>query len=366
MMMNRRLAAFSLLLIGILPVGAVDYATKRLQHIAKCLALDSIQPPNNQTSYDYQYRNKTLAVRANRYGEIEHIGWALFPADLRKLAPSPIYDFLERDLLERQLSNFDGELQHKLENEHLTFVVGNANTVFSFDGTEQIAEERIDLKKYRVTWTKDDREVLKISFDMDIEMLMGCNAIELEEQFMRRLKRYEIIELPTSNLDFFPESDDFFVLQGDSFLIREMRSDLYYERTEKGWHLLNNPEMASKLLPNLMLSTQFEANTTLNLTLDKYGYGTEKAIVDYKNMLCMAMDEGCMPYFGFKKHREDGSYSGTLMLVNRRGGYVHMLSVIIPIDTIKNKGNGKLIGRLYVYIPMHNVADKYFQKNTNK
>jgi hypothetical protein len=350
-----------LLLVGLVSASAARFATKRLQSIANCLTLPSVDTLNAQTSYAYQYRGKTLTIRANRYGEIDHIGLALFPKEMKDLTPSPVYDFLERDLLERHLSNLDGELKHKLQSEHLTFVVGNANTAFSFNGSENFSEERVDLKKYRATWTRNGREVLKISFDMDIEMLTGCNAIELEEVFLRRLKRHQLID--TSNdIDILPEKGKAYVAKGDSFLIKEMRNDLFFEKDNSGWHLSDNADVPSKTLPNMMLSTQFRGNPTLQLTIDKYGYETDKATVPYKHLLNMAIEDGCTPYFGIKERKEDGAYTGTLMLVNRRGGYVHMLTTVVPVETLNNKGTGSITGRLYVYIPMHNVSDKFFQQ----
>ena len=361
--MRRQLVLIIMLLqAGILSVCAANFATKRLQSIAQCLSLPGIEQLNNQTSYDYQYRGKKLVVRANRYGEIDHIGLALFPKELVELSPSPVYDFLERDLLERQLPNLDGEIRHKLSSEHLTFVVGNANTPSTFKGNELFSEERVDLKRYRVTWTRGGRELLKISFDMDIEMLTGCNAIELEQQFLRRLKRHQEIAT-ASDIDIFPESGNAYVAKGDSFLIGEMRNDLYFERDAQGWSLSSKADVPSKTVPNMMLSTQFKGNPTLELTIDKYGYETDKAVVPYKNLLNMTIEDGCTPYFGIKERKADGSYTGTVMLVNRSGGYVHMLSVVIPAATIANEGNGTISGRLYVYIPMHNVSDRFFQQN---
>lgn len=361
-MKNRLVTILMLLLAGLVSASAANFATKRLQNIAQCLTLPSVDTLRNAASYGYQYRGKQLVVRANRYGEIEHIGLALFPKEMTELAPSPVYDFLERDLLERQLPNLDGELKHKLQSEHLTFVVGNANTAFSFNGTENFSEERVDLKKYRVTWTRNGREVLKISFDMDIEMLTGCNAIELEEQFLRRLKRHQMTET-ADEIDLFPAQAKTYVAQGDSFLIREMRNDLFFENDKTGWHLSDNAEAPTTTLSNMMLSAQFRGNPTLQLTIDKYGYTAEKGTVPYKSLLNMAVEDGCTPYFGIKERKDDGTYTGTLMLVNRRGGYVHMLSAIVPAATLANKGNGNITGRLYVYIPMHNVSDKFFQQN---
>lgn len=364
-MRNRSVTILMLLLAGFLSVSAANFATKRLQSIAQCLTLPGIDTLRNQTSYDFKYKGHQLVISANRYGEIDHIGLALFPKELKELAPSPVYTFLERDLLERQLNNLDGELKHRLQSEHLSFVIGNASTPLNFNGTENFSEERVDLKRYRVTWTRNGREVLKISFDMDIEMLTGCNAIELENLFISRLKRQQLVD-SDADIDFLPQKGKSFVAKGDSFLIKEMRSDLFYERDEKGWYLSDKAEMQVTTLTNMMLSTQFRGNPMLQLTVDKYGYEAEKVVVPYKNLLCLAVEDGCTPYFGIKEHKEDGSYTGTVMLVNRRGGYVHMLSAVIPSATLANKGNGEMTGRLYVYIPMHNVSDKFFQQNKTK
>lgn len=372
-MKSRLVTIITLLLTVMMTASAANFATKRLQSIAQCINLQNLNSLTAQASqdgqteavsYDYQWQGHKLCVAANRYGEISHIGLALFPKEMKEAAPSPVYDFLERNLLERQLNNLDGELKHKISTEHVYFVVGNAHTVLSFNGTENFSEERVDLKSYRVTWTRNGREVLKISFDMDYELLSGCNSIELEQLFVSQLKRYKGIT-STNEVDLFPENTNVFVVQGDSFLIREMRNDLYFERDASGWHLTDNPDATSKTLSNLMLSPQFRQNPSLQLTLDKYGYETEKVNVPYHTLLRKCIDDGCTPYFGIKEREDDGTYTGTVMFVNRRAGYVHMLSTRIPAETLVSKGEGTITGRLYVYIPMHNVSDRYFQQNKN-
>ena len=199
---------------------------------------------------------------------------------------------------------------------------------------------------------------------MDYELLSGCNSIELEQRFVSQLKRYtETTSI--GDVDLFPDNASVFVAQGDSFLIREMRNDLYFERDADGWHLTDQSEATSKTLSNMMLSPQFRQNPTLQLTVDKYGYETEQVTVPYHNLLNKCIDDGCTPYFGIKEREDDGTYTGTLMLVNRTAGYVHMLSARIPSETLANKGNGQLTGRLYLYIPMHNVSEHYFQQLNN-
>lgn len=354
-MLRPSIIVIALLLTCFGQVSADGFATKRLQSIAQCL-----QATHADTT--------KLNIRTNGYGEVEHIGLRLFPDELRRMnAFSPVYDFLERNLLERQLTGLDGEIRHRLQSEHVTFVKGNARTVNTFDGTEEFSEERIDLKKYRVCWTRGGREVLKISFDMDIELLSGCNSIELEEFFLRRLNRFSG-EAGLPEVDFFPQEGAEFTAEGNSFLIPEMRNDLYYERGAKGWQLVCKAATPSKTLANLMLSPEMPFKPMLKLTLDKYGYSTDKTEVPFWRLLAMTIAEGCSPYFGVKERRDDGTYTGTLMLVNRRAGYVHMLSVVVPPAVLRGeRGQEALIsGRLYTYIPMHNVSDRYFETKKTK
>jgi len=359
-----------LLLTGLVPVGAARFATKRLESIAQCLHLpmiDTLQAGNATTAYRLNGRH-ALMVRANRYGEISHIGLHLFPREMRDAAPSPIYDFLERNLLERNLPNLNGQLKHQQKSEHVYFGIGSARTPLSFNGTEEFSEERVDLKRYRATWQRNGREVLKISFDMDYELLSGCNSIELEQLFLRRLKHFKPGKGAVSALQHrdFPATATQHVAKGDSFLIAEMRNDLYFERTDSGWQLANHAENTSKTLANMMLSPEFSGHPALQLLVDQYGYASDTVAVAYQDLLQMCMEDGCTPYFGIKERKEDGAYTGTVLLVNRRGGYVHMLSAAVPAETLASGGNGTMRGRLYVFIPMHNVSDRYFQQTKKK
>lgn len=356
-----------LVLAGCVPASAVTFATRRLAAIARCLSLSDVDTLSAATATDcYRYQGHALTVRKNRLGEIDHIGLKLFPQAMRDAAPSPVYDFLERDFLERNLNGLDAGLRHHLATSHLSFVVGNARTPLSFRGDEQFTEESIDMKRYRATWTRAGREVLTISFDMDYEMLSGCNAIELEEQYVRRLKRFVPTQSPQpSEPSSVPDGMDAYVVRGDSFLIREMRNDIFLERDSTGWHLINRTDSPERTLSNMMLSPLFEPQSTVQLMVDKYGYASECVELPYRHFLLMAVEEGCTPYFGVKTKNGDGSYSGTLMLVNRKGGYVHMLSAIVPVTSLAAGSETVFSGRLLLYIPIFNVSDRFFEQNKN-
>ena len=362
-MRRLRMKVLLLVLAGSVHASAASFATKRLEAIARCLPLPEVDTLAAATVSDhYQYQGHALTVRKNRFGEIEHIGLRLFPKGLRDAGPSPVYDFLERDLLERNLSGLDAKLRHQLAANHLYFVVGNARTALTFNGNEQFTEERVDMKSYRATWTNGGREVLKVSFDMDYEMLSGCNAVELEEQFVRHLKQFAPVPMSELKVNDIPDDMDVHVVKGDSFLIREMRNDLFLERDSSGWHLMNRPGSMERTLSNMMLSPQFEPCPEIRLTVDKYGYVTDSMQIPYRHLLLMTAEEGCTPYFGVKTKRND-AYTGTLMLVNRGGGYVHMLSVVVPTTGLTADEERVFSGRLLLYIPIFNVSDHFFEQN---
>lgn len=351
-----------LLLMGIMPVGAADFASKRLQSIAMSLRLSGLDTLHSGTHHQYRYRGHQLCVRVNKNREIEHIGLLLFSQQYRNAATPMICDFLERNLLERNITALDEELKFQQRGEHVYFVKGTASTALTLDtiNVSGISEDWIEFKTYRVTWSRNGKEVLRVTFDIDCQMLLGCNSIELEERFIKRLKRYESHDYEIKKWKF-PKHTNVYVAAGDTFLIKEMRNELFYERSKTGWHLTNDKEHVTKSLNNMLLSMEYDGNPQLELTLDKFGYVSETISLPYKNWLQMCLDDGCTPFFGIKE-RTDSHYKGTILMANPKCGYVHLLSVDIPIDTIKNYGNGKIYGRLYVYNPMHNLSKDYFKQ----
>ena len=146
-----------------------------------------------------------------------------------------------------------------------------------------------------------------------------------------------------------------------------MRNGLYYEHDERGWHLVSSEKKPTWAISNLMLAGALEDTPLLHLTIDKYGYASDTLTVPYNRLIAMCRADGCIPYFAHKGQTAEGEHTGTLLLVNRSSGYVHMLLVRIPAATLASRGGGAISGRIYLYIPMHNVSDQYFNfTNTNK
>lgn len=348
--------------------GTIVYSTARLRAMASILSLPGIDTLSSGCYTKYAYKSHPLTVRINAWGEVGHIGLKLFEEELKKDHPLHVYDFLERYLLERNLVKGTQE-EIRWGFDHVFFEVGGISDVLSLDGTETFRLTSQSLKSYQAEWVKENKVCLSMRFDMDYQLLSGCNTIELEKNYKRELARYHADgKRQFSQEIVFPESGDYYVKEGNSFMIDVIRNDLYYQKVKKQWRLVSDCGKAFQSIANTMISRETEGDYELAVTLDMYGYEQACDTVRLYDWLTLCEEEGCTSYFGMKA-KVDSAYIGTVFMVNEACGYLHLLSVRFPITTLKER-KGLIEGRLFVYIPLHNVSEELFintyYKQTNE
>lgn len=361
--MKRNLCLTVMLAWSVALLWATDYATPRQQALAAFLELKGVDTLSVGEHTNYSYKGRPLSIRVNEWKEVEHIGFKLFNRAIAQKNETVLYDFIERYLLEK-IAAENTEHAVRLALDNVKFNVGTPNEIFLFTGNETFHYSCESFTSYSIEWKRGNRTVLSISFEMDYQLLTGCDAVQLEELFLKKMLRYKVKENDTVNYEIdFPE-EDYFVKEGNYFLIDAIRNDLYFQRNEGKWELIADEKDAYKSLSNTMLCSKTEGNYRLNLKLDKYGYKESSCSVDLRALQQLCEEEGCTAYFGIKEKRED-KYTGTLFWTNELLGYTHMLSVEMPIEALKKK-EGILKGRLFVYIPMQNVTKKFFNQNNYK
>lgn len=353
-----------LMLIGHCVYGAISFSTARLQAIASFLALPGIDTLTVGNHDHYSYRSHPLAIRINTWGEVEHIGLLLFKEEMKVKRELPIYDFLERYLLERNLSE-DTENATRFGFDPITFEEGTYTNAFLIDGTERFDMCYLAHKAYQVRWEKEGSPLLAMRFEMDYQLLSGCGTIELEQNYLRKLSRYRAkADTTRSPKEEFPKQGKSYTKQGSRFMGALIGNDLFYQKEEQEWTLITGSQQVSKSIANTMLSRDTEGNYELAITLDRYGYKEAKDTVRLYDWLSLCEEEGCKPYFGIKE-KKDSVYTGSLFMVNETCGYVHLLSVNFPISALDAQ-KGIIEGRLFIYIPLHNVSDQMFINTYNR
>ena len=338
------------------------FATQRLQRMAGLMPTVPFEQLERGVNDTYSHNGHAITIRVNQWDEVEHIGYKIFSEEQRAVMPSPIYDFLERYTLDLSLPH-EISVDTRMEIDHFRVEVGSLWSILNLDTNYTMRVYSSQYKRYRVRWMDGDKEVLSLLFDMSYQLMSGCNAIELETNFLRKARRFKRpADTPPMPL---PDalktcSDNYYVLEGTSYLIGAIRNDLYYYRPEKGaWSLLCSSSKPYWSAFNMMLSPDSIGDFTLRVTLDKYGYQTEEFNIKLCDLVLMARMMGCTPYFAVK-NRTQTTIKGTLFMPNPDQGYCHMLTVEIPIDAM-SQGKGKVDGRLYVYVPLHNISDDYFE-----
>ena len=353
-----------LMWIGHCVYGAISFSTAKLQAIASFLDLSGIDTLTVGSYNHYSYRSHPLVVRVNIWGEVEHIGLRLFNEDMKAKHELSVRDFLERYLLERNIAEHTGNTI-RFEFDPVTFEAGNYSHALLIDGTERFNLKYLAHKAYQVCWEKEGFPLLAMRFDMDYQLLSGCDAIEQEQSYLRRLSRYRAkTDTYHSSKEEFPMQGKFYTKQGTHFIGAMINNSLFYQKEGQEWNLITGSQQVSKSIANTMLSRDTEGSYDLAITLDRYGYKETKDTVRLYDWLSMCKEEGCKPYFGIKE-KKDSVYTGSLFMVNETCGYVHLLSVSFPISALDAR-EGTIEGRLFIYIPLHNVSDQMFINTYNR
>lgn len=363
-MMNvtRKIGCWLVLLLALnVPVfGQVQYATLRLEAMANLLSLklEKLEVGDNE---GYSYKGHPLVIRTNRWKEVEHIGYRLFSAEIRHGMPYPVYDFLERYFLELDLlTDIDKLMRLALDKVQISNT--NLNVIHTFDGSEQLKVDMLPLKKYQVTWSRSGTDILTVVFDMDYQLLSGCNAIESERNLLRDLQRYQEKDGAEQALQphHFDTEGVYWQMDDGTYILNEIRHTLYYAKNDAGeWKLICDVAHPVWSAFNLMLSQGTDHDCNLEMVVDLYGYQEKEIDIPLKKWIRFCADQGCKSYMGIKTHG-DKMITGTLFIVNEKMGYNHMLTIELDKEVIARRG-GAIRSRLYAYIPLHNVSDDYFK-----
>ena len=343
----KRFYKLSLLLLvaGIcLPAVAQSqqYATKRLAHIDALLQKATLR--------------HALNCRKNSFQEVEHLGLLLFPQQIRNLKPSPVYDFLERYLLELNIAK-DEERERLLMQYSVTFATGTPATALTIDTTFTYTEHELEYHRYMASWEQNGKAVLQIIFPKNWQLLSGCAIPELEDNMEKKLQRHIVLPLPP------------LPVEGKWMVTPLLNNKLYVSSStplkkgrkngeEKARNYVFSGKEIAHSVANLMLADDMNHSVQLHLLVNRHNFVTDTMTVSLITFLnfCRSV-EGCTPFFGIKQRKEHHT-EGLLVLANKQAGFVHTLAVDID-DAILTEGKGSVTGKLMPYIPIYNIKKEY-------
>ena len=169
-----------------------------------------------------------LTIRTSDDGTIEHIGIPLFNDEMRKLLPSPIYDYLEFALLDHKYHITENTLQQQ----KIRFFNGSWTDLEMIKPSYNCTIDNRDDKWYVIKWSYNSKEILSVAVPIDYELLANSSRREMEQNFCQGLKQYK----PGKPQPLIVESDELeslhrdglLIKKGDSFLMPEINNDIYF------------------------------------------------------------------------------------------------------------------------------------------
>lgn len=367
-MIGKRLSATVLAVVCVLTAHASPtFATKRLAAIASAagLNLPSAMAAGTCNDTAWTYKGRPLRVCANAFGEVSHIGYRMFNGCLLDSCSSKAIPlFIERYALELDLKIDKRNALTRMAVDKVVCGKGNVAMLAKVTPQTPFSLEEIERRMHRIRWDMGGKE-LSLTIPADCQLIMGADAVELEDIFERNLKRMQ----KTANHDVKdyllqakrPSFTGQFIINGGEYLNKLIRSDLYVEMKNGEISVMIDSRKPVRSVSNILLTGVFDREIPMRLTVNRYGYRSTQADVTLQQFVNLCREEGCKLYVGIKSH-DKGHVSATVFALNSKLAYNHVLSVKFPLSLLDG-GEGMVEAVAYAYIPLQNVTEKFFTQD---
>lgn len=354
---------------------AQTFKAERLKKAVEVLGLqivkDSLMP---DTTLSLKSKDgRSVCLRTDLMGEIEHVGIPLFNDIMRFLQPSPVYDFLEYAAL-----NWKYKINpNQLYLSKVIFKKGSWELLLRgrLNECECFIENRED-KLYVVTWQSAGQDVAVIGIPIEYELLNNDTRRNMERDFIKHLRESNVIvkrPKPTivdeNNLSLYG-IEDLYVLPGKSYIVSLLNQNVYYKLTtvyEAADTVINNKPVTINMegiLPVVVNDPEFPAESfanllncndssvpdvTIELDFHLSNYHREHISMPLSRFKAFCRQQGCGLYFACDGVHGD-IVRGVLFASNLPKGYNHLLSLRISKAQLFTD-NPSVDADVYLYIP---------------
>lgn len=347
---------------------ATSFRVPRLAKIATAVHLqvtDSLLCPDVELDSIAFFNGMALYIRTDGFGDVSQIGYRLFPKYIKDTNKDiPIFDFLERYLLELDL-HLDGKsVAQRMDIDQVVVTNGTLDMLYQLNSQKflQVNIEEIPRKMYRLNLQIGEKVLIAV-IPTDSQLLFGGNILELEQAFIGRVNRMITVDNDAliNNWDavITNNRNDYMVIDGGFYRIEDIRGDIYLTQRKGNRQLLMDRKSPMHSVSNMMLTGLTPQNVHLQVDYHVYGNKINHQQVSLQQFVDYCKSEKCKLYFGTKT-LTDTEITGTLFAYNEKYAYTHMLSVTIPLDILEG-AQSQITGHAYVYIPLHDITEKYIR-----
>lgn len=338
-------------------VAGNSYRTDMLERMAIAMKITmQLDTLKDGEYYRHLYYNRRPITVIVEKGEIVHLGYSVFTPNIRRAMNSPVCNFLERYALGITLPlKREKSIARQLDEDGVFFRGGDFGTFRQLenDTSYVVGLENLNGKRYTVSWQKDGQTRLSINFPIEHDLLAGTEVLENERRIVGCIQRSSDTcrtqQLADSTRLKLTWQGKYFILPGDFYYMKQLNSNRYYEKTDKGnYRLFFHPGYVLESLSNLMTTATIENDYDMEIRQVKYGFAQDTVKVKLNQWLNFCLEEGCKGYFGIIGIDKDIA-DCELVMMNPTMGYLHLMRMAIDITTLDDR-RGLIKARLNSYI----------------
>lgn len=150
------------------------------------------------------------------------------------------------------------------------------------------------------------------------------------------------------------------LVKGDSFQIKSLRSDFYICKKKREWAVLNDPRYPYESMTNLLLNRIEDNKHQLRLIHHQYGGKKPEVLIPMQRLYDVFARH--MQLYASVTKINNVEIRAVLIFHQKRLDYIHMLDLRIPSSQLFDK-QSTLTGDFYTNIPQHNVKSIFREKD---
>ncbi len=156
------------------------------------------------------------------------------------------------------------------------------------------------------------------------------------------------------------QEKDLYIVRGDSFQVKSIRSDFYVKEKDGQWTVVDDARYPLETLTNLLLNRIADNRHTLEARHHQYGGEKPRVVIPMQklfDLLARSMKLYCsVTAIGKEEIR------AVLILHQQKMDFIHMLEIKAPVEALADP-QSTFFGELYTNIPQENVKSIYRERN---
>ena len=154
-----------------------------------------------------------------------------------------------------------------------------------------------------------------------------------------------------------------YIVQGDSFQIKSLRSDFYVYQKNNQWEPINDARYPLETMVNLLLNHITDNRHMLEIC--HHQYGGKRPVITLPMQSLFDLLARNMNLYCSVTYINEQEIRAILVFHQHSLNFIHMLELKVKTNELF-KPNSTISGQFYTNIPQHNVNDIFREKKNKK